>query len=479
MRGILLFVFPAFLAGTLVEAQAPAISAGGVVNNASNQAGIASGSWVTIYGTNLSATTRLWAATDFRDGRLPLSLDGVSVKINNRDAAVYYISPTQINALALSDPATGTVSVTVTNARGTSAPATAAYQTYAPALFTFSPRNGIYPAAVHPDGTLAGRTDLFSGAVATRPPAPGDRILLYGTGFGPVTPAADPAVLFSGAAPLAEGHGLSILVGGQRATIEWAGLVSNGLYQFNIVVPNVSDGDQTLVAQIGGRSSQSTLRLTVQSRPKPQIRYPGLTRANAEGCPGAGCIGSVTASPGEQIEYWIGGSNLANANGVKFVPPEGIATTVLETSASAIRVLSVISPGAAHGERKFIVTSPEGDSNESAGRLNISTFRIKNLRLSDVTNVNNTLQFRMTVDYSDPTGAVSSGALYTVSVLVYSGGITAGFGNSEPEGRVPGATAGTMTLMRSFQNIRGTTGGMFLIDFTKDERRSDTLRVAF
>lgn len=467
------------LACAIASAQAPVISSGGVVNNASGLPGIASGSWVSIYGANLATTTRMWGAADFQGGRLPLSLDGVSVKINNRDAAVYYISPTQINALALADPATGAVSVTVTTPRGTSAPATATYQTYAPAFFTFDPRNHIYPAAVHPNGTFVGRTDLFGGAVSSLPSAPGDRILLFGTGFGPTTPSVDPAVVFSGSAPLPAGNDLSILAGGQRATIEFAGLVGNGLYQFNIVVPNVPDGDQTLVAQIGGQRSQSTLRLTVQSRPKPQIRYPGLTQAAAAGCPGAGCIGSVTASPGEQIEFWISGTNLSNVMGVRFNPPDGITTSVIETASTAVRVISTIATSAAAGERKFVVTSPEGDSNESAGRLNISTFRLSNLRISNVTNNNNTLEFTVAVDYSDPTGAASSGPLYMTSVLAFSGSVAIGIGTVNPEGRVPGATSGMITVVRSYPNIRGTTGAIFNIDFEKDGRRSDTLRGVF
>ena len=35
--------------------------------------------WVTVYGSNLGATTRAWAASDFTNGALPFSLDGVSV----------------------------------------------------------------------------------------------------------------------------------------------------------------------------------------------------------------------------------------------------------------------------------------------------------------------------------------------------------------------------------------------------------------
>jgi len=459
--------------------QAPAVSANGVVNGASGLAGIASGSWVTIFGTNLATTTRTWTAADFQSGRLPVSLDGVSVKINNRDALVYFVSPAQINVLAPSDVATGVVSVTVTTPRGTSAAATATYQKYAPALFTFDPSNKIYPAAVHTNGTYIGPAGLFGSAAATVPAAPGDRILLFGTGFGPTNPAVDAATLFSGAAPLESPNDLSILVGGQRATVEFAGLVGSGLCQFNIVVPNIADGDQTLLVQIGGQRSQSALRLAVKSRPMPQVRYPGATQEFAAGCPGAGCVGSVTASPGEQVEFWVAGTNLSNATGIRFLPPEGISVSGLETTGVTVHASLAIAPDAATGERKFVVTSLEGDSNESPGWLNISTFRIANIRIDKVSNTNNTLEFTVTLDYTDPTGAASSGPLQMTSALAFSGAVIAGYGTTNPEGRVAGATSGSITLVRSYQNLRGTTGAIFTMQFEKDGRKSDKLRATF
>lgn len=56
---------------------------------------------------------------------------------------------------------------------------------------------------------------------------------------------------------------LRILVGGSPATIEFAGLVGNGLYQFNIIVPNLPDGEHSLAGEIGGVRTQ-TLRLVVR-----------------------------------------------------------------------------------------------------------------------------------------------------------------------------------------------------------------------
>lgn len=463
-------------------AQVPVITSNGVVNGASGLAGIASGSWITIFGTNLSTATRIWAAADFQGGRLPLSLDGVSVKVNNRDAALYFISPTQINALALADTALGSVTVTVTTPRGTSAGSVATYQQYAPGFFTFDPQNHIYPAAVYPSGTLVGRANLLGAAVTTVPAAPGDRILLFGTGFGPTAPQVDPANTFQGAAPLATPRDLSISVGGVPATVEFAGLVGNGLYQFNIVVPNVPDGDQTLVAQIGGQRSQSSLRLTVQTPPKPQIQYPGLTPQDALGCSGLATLacGTVTASPGEQIDFWVTGTNLGTVTGIQFLPPDGVDVSQVQATADSVHAVLTVSSGAALGKRKFVVTSPGGDSNQSPGSLNVSTFRISNLRIGTVTNTDNTLSIPVTLDYSDPTGAVSSGPLNIDKTLIFGNTAMTAYPQINPDGRTPGATSGVITFITTFSQVRGTTGAVFYITLgAKDGRASDTLQKGF
>src|SRR5215467_14503338 len=93
-------------------------------------------------------TTRSWQISDFLKNALPLSLDGVSVTINGRPAAVSYITPGQVNAQAPDDSAIGPVEVILRNA-STSTTSTAILQSYAPGFFTFQ---GKYVAAVHSDG---------------------------------------------------------------------------------------------------------------------------------------------------------------------------------------------------------------------------------------------------------------------------------------------------------------------------------------
>jgi hypothetical protein len=61
----------------------------GVANGASFQTGLASATWVSIFGANLSQTTRTWQDSDFVNGLLPTSLGGVSVAINGRAAPTW------------------------------------------------------------------------------------------------------------------------------------------------------------------------------------------------------------------------------------------------------------------------------------------------------------------------------------------------------------------------------------------------------
>jgi uncharacterized protein (TIGR03437 family) len=96
----------------------------------------------------------------------------------------------------------------------------------------------------------------------TTPAKPGDTILLYGVGFGPATPPQPSGQQVATAAPLA--NPVQIAIGGQAATVQYSGLVQSGLYQFNVTVPNLPNGDAKVVATIGGIATQTGVSLTVQ-----------------------------------------------------------------------------------------------------------------------------------------------------------------------------------------------------------------------
>jgi hypothetical protein len=69
------------------------------VNAAGYQMGSPSGSYVSIYGSNLAPGIDNWNKSIY-NGYLPTQLDGVSVTIGGKAAYIYYLSPGQINVVA-------------------------------------------------------------------------------------------------------------------------------------------------------------------------------------------------------------------------------------------------------------------------------------------------------------------------------------------------------------------------------------------
>jgi uncharacterized protein (TIGR03437 family) len=236
----------------------PTITA--VVNGASFQYGIVPGSWITILGTDLSSTTDTWANA-IVNGNLPTGLDGVGVSVGGLPAYIDYISPTQINAIA-PNVGTGTAPVTVTNSSVTSLAVAAVSQTAQPAFFQW----GNYAVATRQDYSLAVKNGAISG-VTTVPAKPGDVIILWGTGFGPTSPAAP----VGAEAPLSPtyytANQVTVTVGSAAATVYGVALAPGyaGLYQVAIQIPtSLANGDYPVVATVSGQGSPSTTLITVQ-----------------------------------------------------------------------------------------------------------------------------------------------------------------------------------------------------------------------
>ena len=247
---------------TVISKDAPIVTMGGIVPVYSSSATIAPGSWISIYGSNLAGTTAVW------NGDFPTSLGGVSVTVNGKPAYLWFVSPTQINLQAPDDTATGTVNVVVTNENGSVTSTT----TLAPTSPSFSVLgDGKHLAAVilTPDGSGSyggGQYDLSgpAGAFAfnTRPVKPGEQLELFGVGFGPTNPMVPAGQNPDQPAPVV--NPVSITIGGVPAEVSFAGITSAGLYQFNLTVPNVASGDQTVTATVAGVVTQTGLVIAVQ-----------------------------------------------------------------------------------------------------------------------------------------------------------------------------------------------------------------------
>ena len=161
---------------------------------------------------------------------------------------------------APTDATAGPVQLQVKNVYG-SALSTATLQPYSPGFFT----QGKYVAAVHTDGAYVAPAGFYGNAVVSRPAQPGETLLIYGTGFGPTTPTVPAGQIFSGAAPLTDPTQLHVTMGGAPAMVQFAGIVVPGEYQFNVVVPALPDGDQAIIATIGGLSTQSGLVIAIKN----------------------------------------------------------------------------------------------------------------------------------------------------------------------------------------------------------------------
>jgi uncharacterized protein (TIGR03437 family) len=234
----------------------PAITS--VSNAASGAKGVESGSWVSIYGSGLATTTRSWQASDFSGHNLPTTIDGVTVLIDGKKAAIAYVSPTQLNVQAPADTASGSVPVQVTSALGT-ASGTTTLQSYAPGLFS----QGKYAAARHSDGTMIAPAGYFGSSATSRPAVPGENVELFATGLGPTTPAVTPGQTVPAPEPVSNLTLLSVTIGGVAAKVSYAGIVAPGEYQMNVVVPALQDGDQPITVSINGVSAQSGVLFSV------------------------------------------------------------------------------------------------------------------------------------------------------------------------------------------------------------------------
>jgi len=171
------------LLGQAGWAQAPQITAAGVVNAASYAQPIAPGSIVSIFGTNLASTTATAPGTP-----LPTLLAGTSVTMNGTKAPLFFVSPGQINlqapwelqsALDPSGSEFRSATVVVSTPSGPSAPVQVTIYGSAPGIFSLDASGCGRAAALNVavDGSVSLNSPSNSAAL-------GDYVSVYGTAFG-------------------------------------------------------------------------------------------------------------------------------------------------------------------------------------------------------------------------------------------------------------------------------------------------------
>jgi uncharacterized protein (TIGR03437 family) len=229
---------------------APSIGANGVVDAASYQvgAGLAPGSYISIFGTALSDATE-YLSTNF----LPFSMSGVSVSFRSPDGTqawagrLWYVSPTQIN-LQIPWELQGLTSAQLeVNVADVSVPYTIPLSPCLPAMFTYGDR-------------LAVAQDLnYRLITATNPAQPGQYIVVYANGLGvvdhpPVSGEATSAQFLASTLVTP-----TVTIGGLAAQVLFSGLTpgSVGLYQIDVKLPtDTPSGVQPLVIEQNGVTSQ-------------------------------------------------------------------------------------------------------------------------------------------------------------------------------------------------------------------------------
>jgi uncharacterized protein (TIGR03437 family) len=258
--------------------QAPVVGTGPTVGNggiitASGFGGFTAataGSFIEIYGSNLAGTTRGWAASDFVSGAAPTVVDGVAVTVGGIPAYVNYVSPGQVNVqVPAGVPSGSTVPVIVTYNNQSSAPVTLQINSFEGGLLApsnFKANGTQYAAAFHADGTFVTFGNILG--IQGTPAQPGETIVFYGVGFGPVTSSTTPVAGQIVQAPMTTlAAPVTFTIGNLPATVSYQGLVDGevGLYQFNVIVPLALTGnDYKVQVTQGGTTIPQDLYVSVE-----------------------------------------------------------------------------------------------------------------------------------------------------------------------------------------------------------------------
>jgi uncharacterized protein (TIGR03437 family) len=229
------FLFVILAWGLLIQAtQAQHVS----VNAADYTRRLAPGTIVAAFGTNLS--TSMAVATTIP---LPKELGGTRVTVSGQQAALFFVSPLQVNYQIPPTVSPGTAEVVITRADGISSRETIQILNSAPAIFTLN-QSGSGTGAI-----LDGRTfklGPFNGWTESGEPT---ILALFGTGLGDASRS-------SGVSPR-----LRVLVEGIEARLHYAGPhpVFVGLDQINfeLPLPVESQSPWSVVVKVDNQASNT------------------------------------------------------------------------------------------------------------------------------------------------------------------------------------------------------------------------------
>lgn len=231
----------------------PTFRPSGVTNAAwSEHVGLAPGEIASLYGTALGPAEGLSSSPSA--GRLPRTLAGVTLSVDDLRAPLFYVASGQISFLVPYEVAGRTsVTLSVTVNGSVSDQATLPVLDAAPALFPVS-----YGwAVINRDWTM--------NSPASPAPA-GSVIMVYCTGLGAVSPPIDSGAV-APQAPLSSAVGVTASLNGTDAPVNFAGLAPGfvGLMQVNAAIPAATPKSDALplILTAHGQSSQSWVTIAV------------------------------------------------------------------------------------------------------------------------------------------------------------------------------------------------------------------------
>jgi uncharacterized protein (TIGR03437 family) len=254
-------VAPQLILVTLqVGSGGPTPTIAGVINAASGVVGtVAPGMAISIFGTSLGPATGVGFAAPPEGGTVATLLGGTEVLFDGTPVPLLFTLAGQVNALAPFELAGKTSTVVKVVSNGvTSAGMTLPVVPAEPGLFTANATGKGEGAILNQDGSVNS---------ATNPAAAGSTIQIFGTGGGVTVPPSTDGALnpltSTGALALAT----TATVGGQKATVTYAGPAPNlvsGIIQVNVTLPSgTPSGNVPVVVQVGTVSSQ-TVTVAVQ-----------------------------------------------------------------------------------------------------------------------------------------------------------------------------------------------------------------------
>ncbi|MBZ5584426.1 MAG: hypothetical protein LAQ30_19880 [Acidobacteriia bacterium] len=229
--------------------QTPYIAPAGVVNGAGATPApeVAAGSVVSVFGASLGADTAVGP-----DSPLVQTLAGVTAKVGDRLAPLFFVSPGQINLQLPSDLSPGPQTLTINSQGLGDVSAEFTVVRNAPGLFQQSVKDQLLALALHEDGTLV---------TPEAPARRGELLSLYATGLGPLAPARLEG-LAAPADPLFQTvDGISVLAGEAVIAAESAfaapGRVGVDIVRFRLPADVPAATPISLAIRVGGRTSNA------------------------------------------------------------------------------------------------------------------------------------------------------------------------------------------------------------------------------